>query len=174
MLAQLQSSLHNCCKKGTLGDTYLLFRCADCADLPEHLPWWCSVLAPECLWKYLFCKEVGRDRRGMGRGGPTVFAHVRIVSFSFCLMHKWKIQKTSMPLFNLGVLQTPTVAADIWISVQWRLFIYEKVWWLSAVCCWGCYQLIPVITGAFQTNSWKPIKATYYVITSSLSPETPR
>lgn len=44
---------------------------------------------------------------------------------------------------------------------------------LTAVCSWRCYQLIPVIMGALQTNSWKPIKATYYVITSPLSPETP-
>ena len=44
---------------------------------------------------------------------------------------------------------------------------------LCAVCSRGCYQLIPVIIGALQTNSWKPIKAPYYVITSPLSPETP-
>lgn len=44
---------------------------------------------------------------------------------------------------------------------------------LCAMCSRGRYQLSPVIIGALQTNSWKPIKATYYVITSPLSPETP-
>lgn len=44
---------------------------------------------------------------------------------------------------------------------------------LRTVSARGSYQLIPVIIGALQTNSWKPIKATYYVITSPLSPETP-
>lgn len=38
--------------------------------------------------------------------------------------------------------------------------------------CRSRYQLIPVIIGALQTNSWKPITSTYHVIASQLSPQT--
>lgn len=62
--------LRNCCKKGTLGDTYLLFRCAHCADLPEHLPWRCSVLAPEFFGNTCFARrweETEEGWEGVGR-----------------------------------------------------------------------------------------------------------
>lgn len=40
------------------------------------------------FWKYLFCTEVGRDRRGQRKGRQTVFAHVEIVGVSLLFMHR--------------------------------------------------------------------------------------
>lgn len=60
------------------------------ADRSKHLPWRRSVLAPACLWKYLFCTEVGKDRSGQGWGRWTVFAHAQIVGFSSFLMQTWR------------------------------------------------------------------------------------
>lgn len=57
------------------GVTPTFVGCACCADRSEHLPWRHCVLAPECLWKYLFCTEVGRDSRREGWSRRTVFAH---------------------------------------------------------------------------------------------------
>lgn len=67
----------------------------------------------------------------------------------------------------------PALPTDghIFMKAQWRLFKREPVW--QPCVQRGGYQLIPVIMGVLQTNSWKPIKATYCVITSPLSPETP-
>lgn len=46
--------------------------------------WWRrSVLAPVCLWKYLFCTEVGRDRREQRWSRLSVFAHADMVVFFF-------------------------------------------------------------------------------------------
>lgn len=59
--------------------------CACCADRSEHLPRRRSVLAPVCLWKYLFCTKVGRDRRWEGWRRRTVFAHVEIIGFFFII-----------------------------------------------------------------------------------------
>lgn len=56
--------------------------CEFCADRSECLPRRGCVLAPECLWKYLFCTDLGRDRRGEGWERQTVFAHVKIVGLS--------------------------------------------------------------------------------------------
>lgn len=61
---------------------------AFCADRSGHLPRWRrSVLAPVCLWKYLFSTEVGRDRRGQRWCRSSVFAHEEMADFfpPFCL-----------------------------------------------------------------------------------------
>lgn len=178
--------MRNCCKKGSPGDAYLCWVCVLCQQVgapPTVALWHQSVFGNTC-----FAQRWGRDRRGEGWGRQTVFAHAEIVGFSSFLLHREEVDPE-----NLSAWLQPS--SHVWMRVQWpcgcaaRLpsspppYLYEGATafvhpWegltaLCAACSGGRYQLIPVIMGVLQTNSWKPIKATYYVITSPLSPETP-
>lgn len=112
--------------------------CAFCTDRSEHLPWWRrSVLAPVCLWKYLFCTEVGRDSRGQRWCRSSVFAHAEM--FFFLLSLYWpggsgarKLQSFTL-VFEWGSLtmqahfQIPIPTTHIFIKAQGHLFIHERV-----------------------------------------------
>lgn len=176
---RLQTSVRNCCQKGGLRETYHCW--AWTARWQVAAP---PTAAPCCGTRVSLEIPVlhGGEKR-QESGEVAVFAHVEIVGF-FSLFPTHSERKWTHGIVILHFQSCVNELRWLWVCrktplLTTRIFIFAFVHPCAgpttpcAVCGGGRYQLIPLIMGALQTNSWKPIKATYYVITSPLSPETP-
>lgn len=127
-------------------------------------------LAPPCSFGTslpLAIPVLLRGSKRQQRGGTSRLVSVcaRIILASFC--NEYAID--SKPWVTMVPHVTGGAGRSNVLNRRERsLFNHERSL-LSVSCCGGQYQLIPVIMRVLQTNSWKPIKATYYEITSPLS-----